>query len=375
MNEPTLEQQHLAFGGKIGAFAGAPAVLEYQDGWEAEYRATRAAVGIVERTDLAVIRMWGKDPVRMLNGLITNEILNLGMDRAVYGAMLTPKGRMITDLRAALLEVPEGSAPEIRIDVPRIALDSVSAHLKKYLPPHFARWSVLEDQTILGVYGRSSAEIVALLLGREPASEEDAVTRGVYRELPVTALATRMAGEELGFDVFIPNEVLAAAWAEAIDQTLALSGRPLGMRAFEVLRVEAGRPRFGVDMTEDTIPAEALASTGQMERAISFSKGCYTGQEVVVRIAHRGHVNRHLRGIVLTAGAVVESGAAVMRPEDGKEVGRVTSAVASPLARAPIAMAHLRREVEPGELVTVDGREARVVELPFVEGVRFELPE
>lgn len=370
MNTTVLVEQHLAFGGRPGPFLGSDsAIMEYRDGWEAEYRAVHAAAGIIERMDLAVIRMWGKDPIRMLNGLITNEVLGMKDDRAVYGAMLTPKGRMITDLRVVLQEVPEGAPAEIRIDIPRVALDAVTAHLQKYLPPHFARWSVEEAVTVLGIYGRSSAEVAGILLGEEPAPDEDAVTRGIYRDVPITAVGTRIAGGEPGFDVFVPNEVAAGAWAETIDQTLALSGRPLGMEALEVLRVEAGRPRFGVDMTEDTLPAEAFASTGQMERAISFTKGCYTGQEVVVRIAHRGHVNRLLRGVVMTGEAVTESGAAVMRPEDGKEVGRVTSAVESPLARAPVALAYLRREVEPGAVVTVDGRQGKVVKLPFGAGV------
>lgn len=375
MSELKLKDRHLALRGTVGTFLGAEAILEYEDGWESEYGAVRVAIGVAERTDLDIIRLWGKDPVRMLNGLVTNDILDAGPDRAVYASMLTPKGRTITDLRAIVRPGAGAASPDVLLVLPHAALDAVTGHLRKYLPPHFARWEVRTDLTILGLYGRKAAKITGTLLGTAPDPTEDAVTDGHYRERPVLALATHFAGGEDGFDVLVEDDVAPTAWSESVDQALALSGRPLGMNALEVLRVEAGRARFGIDMTEDTIPAEAFLSTGQMERAVSFTKGCYTGQEVVVRIAHRGHVNRHLRGLVLSDGTEVESGAPVMRPDDGKEVGRVTSTVASPLARAPIALAYLRREIKPGALVSVNGCEGRVVDLPFEEGIRFELPE
>ncbi len=370
-----LEPLHAGVGGVIGSFLGADVVLEYQNGEEAEYRAVRSAVGVAERSDLVVLRLHGRDPVRMLNGLVTNDIAAAEPGRAVYAAMLTPKGRMITDLRAIVRPAAEGGASEVLVMLPRAALDPVGAHLRKYLPPHFARWEVHGDLTVVGLYGRKAIRIARTLLGTEPNPDEDAVTPGIYREHPILGVATRFVGGEEGFDLLVGGEMAASAWGESLDHALSLSGQPLGMNALEVLRIEAGRPRFAIDMTEETMPAEAFASTGQMERGISFTKGCYTGQEVVVRIAHRGHVNRHLRGIVLREDAAVEHGSAITRPEDGKEVGKVTSLAVSPLARAPIALGYLRREVEPGALVTVNGSEGRVVDLPFEEGIRFELPE
>ena len=374
MSDSKLEHLHTNLGGVVGDFLGSDAVLEYQDGWESEYRAVRTAIGVAERSDLAVIRLHGKDPVRMLNGLVTNEISAETLDRAIYAAMLTPKGRTITDLRTIVRPNEDGTGVELLVTLPRVALEAVSTHLRKYLPPHFARWEVRTDLTVIGIYGRQAARVAGTLLGADPSATEDAVTPGVYRERPIFAIATRIGGGEEGFDLYVDDEMAASAWGESVNQAISLSGQPLGMTALEALRIEAGRPRFGIDITEDTLPAEAYTSTGLMDRAISFTKGCYTGQEVVVRIAHRGHVNRHLRGVVLTEGAGAAQGSPVVRPEDGKGVGKVTSVAMSPLARAPIALAYLRREIEPGALVTVNGSEGRVVELPFEEGIRFELP-
>jgi folate-binding protein YgfZ len=142
----------------------------------------------------------------------------------------------------------------------------------------------------------------------------------------------------------------------------------VGFGALETLRIEEGRPRYGRELTEETIPTEAFESTGLMSRAISFHKGCYTGQEVIVRIAHRGHVNRNLRGLLLGEAPAPAASAPLFHPETGKEIGWVTSSAHSPRAGQTVALAFVRRELGPGDRVRVgaaDGAEATVSSLPF----------
>src|SRR4051794_32121624 len=148
----------------------------------------------------------------------------------------------------------------------------------------------------------------------------------------------------------------------------AAGARPAGLGAIETLRIEAGRPRFGADLTEDVIPTEAFEESGLMERAISFTKGCYTGQEVIIRIAHRGHVNKHLRGLLLGDAPAPAPGTRLVNAETGKDAGWLTSVAHSPMLGQAVALGYVRREVEPGAAVRLgatDGAAATVVRLPF----------
>jgi folate-binding protein YgfZ len=180
----------------------------------------------------------------------------------------------------------------------------------------------------------------------------------------VMVAATRYAGLEDGFDLFVAADAAGALW----DALAAAGARPAGFGVIETLRIEAGRPRFGADLTEDVIPTEAFEEAGLMERAISFTKGCYTGQEVIIRIAHRGHVNKHLRGLLLGDAPAPAPGTRLVNAETGKDVGSLTSVAHSPMLGQAVALGYVRREVEPGAIVhlgTPDGPAATVVRLPF----------
>lgn len=366
MHPLKLHAQHDALGASTGEFAGAEVVRRYQGDPAEEYRAVRATAGIIERSDIGIARMWGRDPIRMLNGLITNDLTGSDGTAAVYGAMLTPKGRMITDLCVLIQKVGEGV--ELVFEYPRNATEPLREHLKKYIPPLFARWELVETITTVGFYGPRSPEIVAALIDATVPLDEDRVVEGSFHDERVVGVVSRVAGGEMGLDLLIPDSILAEFWVEALHQGERVGARPLGMATLETLRIEAGRPRFGKELTEESIPAEAYETTGLLPRAISFTKGCYTGQEVVIRIAHRGHVNRHLRGLGLGEAPTPQEGTTLIRGSDGKEVGRVTSATHSPLMGQTIALGYLRREVSPGDRVRIGGEcgnEATVLELPF----------
>jgi folate-binding protein YgfZ len=335
----------------------------------AEYQAAREGAAVAARDDLAHLVLAGRDPVRMIQGLITNDLAGAPDGRLVYGVMLTPKGRAIADLRCWREEGPQGV--EVHLDLPREALAAATDHLRRSIPPLYARWrDASEAIGTLGVYGPLSGELLSEALGtRVPPVSEDEMATAPYGSGLVRIAGTRYAGGEAGFDVVAERPLLVELRTRLLELGRERGVLPLGFAALEALRIEAGRPRGGHELTEETIPTEAFESTGLMERAISFSKGCYTGQEVIVRIAHRGHVNRHLRGLLLPAGAAPPSAATRLHHGDsGRDVGWVTSASDSPRMGVAIALAFVRREIEPGQTVrlgSVDGAEAAVIALPF----------
>lgn len=335
----------------------------------AEYRAVRESVGIADRSDLALIRMSGRDPVRMVQGLITNDLAGAPAGRGVYAVMLTPKGRTIAELRAFRRDGPDGA--EVLLVLPREALDGTREHLKKFVPPMFARWAEISgEQGTTGVYGPRAGELTGEMLGVEIPSDlpEDGFVEGIFDGTPCLAARTLYAGGEDGYDVIAPAAALPALRAALLARGADAGARAVGWDALETLRIEAGRPRYGAELTEDTIPTEAFESTGLLERAVSFTKGCYTGQEVIIRIAHRGHVNRHLRGLLLGDVAAPAPRTPLHHPESGKAIGWTTSAAHSPRLGQTVALGYVRREVGPGgtvRLETPEGAETTVSSLPF----------
>lgn len=335
-----------------------------------EYRAIREAVGVVERSDLAHIVLHGRDPVRMVQGLITNDLAAAADDRVVYAAMLTSKGRTIAPIRAGVMG-GAGGQTEVWIDVQRDVLAAATDHLRRSIPPLYAKWKDVSDQRgTVGVYGPRARELLALVLGDGPyPPAEDTRTRMHFGDRPVLVVGTRYAGGEEGFDLTVDTEILPELRDSLLASAPALGGGQAGLATLETLRIEAGRPRGGYELTEEVIPTEAFESIGMMDRAISFGKGCYTGQEVIVRIAHRGHVNRLLRGLVLpVGGAIPARGSRIFSPESGKDVGWITSTTFSPRMGRLVALGYVRRQIEPGDGVRIgspEGVNASVTALPF----------
>ena len=317
----------------------------------AAYDAARASAIVVLRDDRTQLRAHGRDPVRMIQGLITNDIEGADATRAVYAAMLSPKGRMVADMR--IVRHDDGS---ILLDLDRAALDALMTHVKKYVPPMFARFEPHEPElAVIGVYGPSAALVTraALSLPISAEMEEYDVARGDG----AFAIASREAGVS-GVDVFLPADRARAA-LEALADAGAVRG---DADTLELLRIEAGRPRWGTELDENRIPLEA----NLLDRAISTSKGCYTGQEVIIRILHRGHVNWHLRGLLLGDAAIPAPGTELTHAPGDKVVARVTSAARSPMLGQAIALAYVRREVEPGTRLRLpDGSQATMADLPF----------
>lgn len=359
MNRSPLQHLHESLGARFGEVGGRVVPRNYGDPAE-EYATVRHAAGAVERSDRALVRLFGRDPVRMIQGLVTNDVAGAPEGQGVYAALLTPKGKMVAELR--VFRRPGG---DVLLDLDAGALGNTLDHLRRFVPPLFAR---IEDASaslgVLGIYGPRSREVAGRALGAEiPAGlAEDAFLAASFEARELMVVRTEYAGEE-GYDLIAPVELLEPLWRPLLEA----GGRPVGHATLEVLRIEAGRPRWGAELDENVIPLEA----GLQDRAISQTKGCYTGQEVIIRILHRGHVNRLLRGLLLGDVPVPARGTELFRPGVARTVGRVTSACASPLHGQTIALGYVRREIEPPASLRLghpEGSEAQVHELPIPIG-------
>jgi tRNA-modifying protein YgfZ len=307
---------------------------------DAQYRQLREECGVLARDGRGVIAVIGPDGAEYLQGQLTNDVEALAVGEGQYAALLDRKGHMQTDLR--VLRVAE---EEIQIDLEPQTKDAALRHLTMYsIGRDVAVADATEERALISLIGPRSAEIA----GAPPLPEfaNEAIT--------VAGTAATAVGTRGGIDLFCATadrERLLAALLEA-------GAAPVSPAAVEIVRVEAGVPRFGAEMDAATMPAEASI----VEDAVSFTKGCYIGQETVARLHYKGKPNRHLRGLRLSGSAT--PGAALRLGE--KEVGTLGGAVVSP-ALGAIGLAIVRREAEPGTELTVgeDGVTAEVVALPF----------
>jgi folate-binding protein YgfZ len=299
----------------------------------ADYEQLVEGVGLADRSDRGKLILGGDEAAEFLQGQVTNDVEGLSPGRGQYAALLTHKGKIRADLRVLR------DAAWLWLDTEPAGLPPLRRTVQMYSIGRDVR---LEDVTatraILSLLGPGADDA----LDRPPGEREHDWVEGEH------GLYVRT---DLGIDV-----ICAADDAEGV--RLALGVEPANPSATECLRIESGRPRLGLDIGEETIPQEA----GLNERAVSFTKGCYVGQETVARLFYKGRPNRHLRGLRL--GEPAEPGEEVRLGE--RAVGHVGSACVSPRF-GPIALALLRREAEPGTEVSVgaQGRAGEVVELPF----------
>jgi folate-binding protein YgfZ len=304
-----------------------------------EYRTATEACGLLDRSERGKLALTGGDAKTFLQGQVTNDVEALTPGSGCYAAFLTPKGKMLGDLR--VLDTGE----ELLLDTERAALQALFNMIRRFSIGYDAQ---LHKRTLeRGLISLIGPEADAIVPGVEPAEH----AHGMVGLAGVPARAIRT---DLGIDLLCD----AAATAELRTALESLGALAVSDAVAECLRIEHGRPRYGVDLDDTVIPQEA----GLNERAVSFTKGCYVGQETVARLFYRGKPNRHLRG--LRAATPVAAGDELLYGE--RVAGRVTSAVVSPRL-GPIALAFVRREAPPGSAVTVGqgAVAAEVVELPF----------
>lgn len=354
------------------------ATFAERDGWQlpsaygdarAEYEAVRGGetAGLIDLSGRARIEVSGAEAVQFLNGLITNDVKTLEAGAWMLAAFPNVQGRLLAPARVAR----PGAEAGFLIDTESVTHDKVYRTLERFtLAGDFRVRDVSAETTQFSLQGAQAHSIIESVLGGGGGLAEIGQQQGVsvvsWREThALTVLRSTHTGED-GYDLIVSTSMAAELW-EAL---LAAGARAVGYDAFEVLRVEAGEPRYGVDVDETNVVLEAVTE----DETVSYTKGCYIGQEIIARIHWRGHVAKRLAGLVLEDDAELEAGAKV-RTAEGKEIGRITSSVFSPRLGRRIALGILKYDfLQPGTgVLVVSGaaeaeRAARVASLPFVRG-------
>jgi folate-binding protein YgfZ len=323
----------------------------------AAYDAARRRAAFIDRSDRGRILVSGADRASYLQGLLTNDIPALQSGQGCYAAYLTAQGRMIADLHV--------------YELGDVILLAMSGDVKATVLAKLDQFIFTEDVQLgdvsatfaqIAVVGPEAAAAVARLTGMTEATllamPDHANARTEWQGAPAILTRINDAGEP-GYDVYIETALAGAFTAALVDAGVV----GLDEEIANAVRIEAGVPLFHRDMDEDTIPLEA----GIEAHAISFTKGCYVGQEVIIRVMHRGHgrVARKLVGLLIEGVGIPASGTPVHAAE--RDVGRVTSSTWSPALDRPIALGYVHRDfVEPGTRLSVAGAPAEVAKLPFV---------
>ncbi len=307
----------------------------------AEYAALTERCGLVDRSERGKLALGGPDAKRFLAGQVTNDTEALQPGEGCYAAFLTHKGKMLGDLR--VLDVGE----ELLLDTERVTLQALFDMIRRFKIGYELE---LHKRTVQ----RGLLSLIGPDAARVGSGERLADVEHANAPVEIEGIAALVARTDIGVDL-ICDATVTDDLVEALCRRGAMA---VSEQAAEIVRVERGRPRYGVDMDDGTIPQEA----GLNERAVSFTKGCYVGQETVARLYYKGKPNRLLRGLRLS-----EPGASGMELRLGeKAVGRLSSAVVSPTF-GPIGLGLVRREAQAGASVSVgdgDGS-ATVVDLPF----------
>lgn len=338
-----------------------------------DYRAAHEAALLLDAPPGAFFLLRGRAPAKMLQGLAAGETppalqtteTGVQSGRAPSSVILTQKGRMVTEFRVARLG--NGDESDLLLHLPGAEMEEALSHLAKFLPPRFAKVTQPESPVasfLLVGPGAPALLSMELFEARIATDELAGLLEGEERSLPDPSPVGIRVVRSGDFTLPAFEVVAEASLLTGLRRRLSFAGavEASDPSIQDMLRLEKGRPRFGVEMDSETLPPEA----GNQDRSIDHKKGCYTGQEVIVRIRDRGHVNRLLRGLLLGSVLPPEAGTPLFLPRKEGAVGEIRSAVVSPRFGQTIALGYLRREVDPtGEvrLGDPDGPPAQVREL------------
>jgi len=323
-----------------------------QDGWLLplhfgdscrEYQAVRTAAGLLDLCHRCLLRLSGPDRVSFLQGMVSNDVKGLAPGEGTYAAFLDIQGKILADARVFCAE------EFFLVDLWESRREKILAHLNRYLiadDVEIADWT--DQRGILSLQGPKASRLIAeLLQGDQIPPRALGHRASQIAGAEVSLIRSTHTGEE-GCDLLIETKDLLPVALRIAELGKKLSLGWIGTKALEVLRIESGIPRYGIDMDENNL----LLETG-LEQAVSFDKGCYLGQEVIERIHSRGHINRRLGGMVLEGDVPAERGDAVRAGE--KEIGKVTSSAFSPVRKAVLALGYVHRDyLKAGTPVTVE---------------------
>jgi folate-binding protein YgfZ len=302
-----------------------------------EYSALHNGALLFDRSDRTRMRISGPKAAELLTGMVTNDVSALLVGEGQYAAALTPKGKIVADLRIFALE------DALLVDTSAAAAPGWKDMVRKYVNPRIAPYhDVTSELNDIGVFGRSSRSIISRVMAID---DRDLAALAPYASITrpfadVTAIVARVPEMDLdGFEIFIPAAAANSLTAKFVAAGVAAGGKD----TWEIARIESGRPQWGADMDDTTLPQEAnFDELG----AISYTKGCYIGQETVARVHFRGHVNRFLRRIRFVTRPAPPKGAELF-DETGKVIGEIRSVALSP-RYGGVALAMVRREIQPG---------------------------
>ena len=364
MSEAVVQVKRLALD-EVHSLYGAQ--FREEDGWrvpanygalESEYACVRNdGAGVIDLSLRGRIRVTGSEAVLFLNGLVTNDMKTLDENRWIPAVFPNVQGRILAAVRIA--RTTDG----FLIDTENATHDRALKTIERFtLAGDFKVTDLSDSTTMLTVQGKAAKQVGEKIVGVAIALDQNGAHEIQWRDQPLTLMRATHTAED-GFDLIVPTENATALW----DTLVEAGAHPTGYDALEKLRIEAGVPRFGHDMDETNVVTET-----NLDDAISYTKGCYLGQEIIVRIKHRGHVAKKLTGLAFDNEVTIESGATV-QSDAGADVGRITSATFSPSLKRTVALAYVRYEfLNAGTIVKVISADrpvsATVRELPFVRG-------
>lgn len=357
MKRSTLYPLHQALGATFTT-AGEWELPQHFGDLHAEYQALRHGVGLCDVSHRGLVRVTGRERQRFLHAMVSNDTQSLRPGQGCYATFLNAKGHLMADFvvyaeaDAYLLEL---ESQVVRPFITAIEYFVISEDVTFH--DESGHWGMIALQ------GPRAAELLARTAGQEVSALEMYSSTTCQLAGHAVRCVRRSYIDELGYQLLTVPTALPEVWHALWAHREACEARAVGLEILDVVRIEAGIPIYGRDMTEETIPVEA-----NLEAALSYTKGCYIGQEVIARIEARGHVNRKLVGLLLDGSRLPESGAKIVSPQ--REVGWITSAAYSPARQQNIALGYVRREVlTPGthlEVRTQDSMlKATVAALPF----------
>ena len=333
-----------------------------------EHYAVRSNVGIADVSHRGRHRLTGEDRAKFLHRIISNDVESLATGQGTYATLLTHRGKIIADLNISVLE------DSIHIETAPETTETLFNELDKYIIADAVELSDVTVETgAIAAHGPKAADLITAALDIDALATLSARDNCFRKadadfEHAITCVRTDNTGE-VGYTFYTEAAALRPLWERLMTEGTRFNARPIGWNALESLRIEAGIPRYGTELTDSVIPLEA-----ELAHAIDFEKGCYIGQEIVARMKYRGHPNRLLRGITLDTTlpprdyGKLPAEARVFNGD--KEVGWITSATFAPTLGKPIALGYVRIEVtEAGSRVRIETPETTiegtVVLLPF----------
>ena len=353
MPETPLRSAEESLGAKFGAWFGCVLPSEF-GGFDAEYRALNKTVALLDKNYRAWFSFTGPDRARYLNAILTNNVRDLAPGRAVPSLLLNAQGHIVAEME--VLSLPES----LLVATYALVRESLAAAFEKYI--------IMDDVTMtdetaergtLALEGPAAPAALEKLCGLRLGE----LSELGHREAEIAGIACRVQRRSIGgtpsAELLAARADLTKLWGVLREAVAEQGGCPAGYNALSAVRLEAGIPWFGYDFDESTLAHEA----GLENSHISYTKGCYVGQEIVERVRSRGHVNRHLALLQFSGTAIPPRGAKLS--SDAKEAGHVTRAAWSPAHGSPIAMGFVRREfLQPGTVLEWEHGSATVIPFP-----------